>query len=99
MAKIKRKKSSRPVKRKTKAKSRGKKNELGENFLGKIDHFFGKISVAAMRVKMPLKTGDKIHIMGPHNDFYQDIHSMQIKHREVPKAKRGRISGLRLSKR
>jgi len=72
------------------------KNELGEKYIGNIEHFFGHISVAAMKVKSPLGVGDTIHVMGPHNDFYQRIDSMQIDHKDVPMAKKGQDVGFKI---
>ncbi|MFA4844500.1 MAG: hypothetical protein WC632_06100 [Candidatus Margulisiibacteriota bacterium] len=67
-----------------------------EKVIGKIDHYFDKISVAAIKVKGPFKVGDIIHIKGHTTDFVQKIASMQINHREVEKVKRGDDVGLKV---
>lgn len=96
--KIKSRKKITPKKKKTKkipAKGQGSKKQ-GERFLGNIEHYFGKISVAALKLKAPLSIGDIIHIKGPHTDFFQKIESMQIEHQNVQKAKKGDDIGIKV---
>lgn len=87
--KVKRVLKSKKAKVKAPAKSK-------EKVLGKIDHFFDKISVAALRVKAPFKTGDWIHIKGHTTDFIQKVESMQIEHDIVAKVKKGDDVGLKV---
>ena len=86
------KKSLKPKARaKTKAKAKGK-----EKVLGMIEHWFGKISVAAIKVKAPIKVGDVIHIKGHKTDFIQRVDSIQIEHEKVMKAKKGDDIGIKV---
>lgn len=64
--------------------------------IGKISHYFTKISVAVVELKAPLSVGDKIHIMGPTTDFEQTVESMQIEHENVKKAEAGQSIGLKV---
>lgn len=51
---------------------------MEEKEIGKVLHFFGKISVAALKITADeLKVGDTIHIKGHTSDFNQVIDSMQ----------------------
>jgi hypothetical protein len=97
---VKKKKAKRVMKGKKIKKAAKKKvlakKKLGEKYIGNIEHFFGHISVAAMKVKAPLSVGDTIHVLGPHNDFYQKIDSMQINHKDVAKAKKGQDVGFKI---
>ena len=67
-----------------------------EKILGMVDHFFGKINVAAIKLKAPLKVGDFIHVKGHTTDFTQRIESMQIEHNNVAQAKSGDDIGIRV---
>jgi hypothetical protein len=67
-----------------------------EKLLGLIDHYFDKISVAAIKVKAPFKVGDVIHIMGHTTNFYQRVDSMQIDHQEIARAKKGDDVGMKI---
>jgi len=65
--------------------------------IGKVAHFFSKISVAVIDLSAPVSVGDKIHIIGPTTDFEQTIESMQIEHQNVKMAKAGQSIGLKVN--
>ncbi|MFH1826762.1 MAG: hypothetical protein ABH823_05710 [bacterium] len=69
----------------------------GPKVIGKVEHFFGKISVIAFKLKTPLKIGDRIQIKGHTTDFVQAVGSMQINHQNVDKAKKGQDVGFRVN--
>jgi putative protease len=80
-------------------KRSGRKTELGEpeiKEVGKVAHFFSKISVAVIDLNAPISVGDKIRIMGPTTDFEQTIESMQIEHENIKTAKAGQSIGLKV---
>jgi len=64
--------------------------------IGKITHFFPKISVAVVELEGSLKTGDTIEIEGHGNTFEQKVESMQIEHQPVSSAKKGDAIGLKV---
>jgi putative protease len=74
---------------------------LGEEIveIGKITHFFSKISVAVIELKAPLNVGDTIVIKGPNTDFEQVIDSMQIEHNNIQRAEKGQSIGLKVLQR
>ena len=57
--------------------------------IGEIVHYYHKISVAVIKLNRSLHVGDKVHFLGAHTDFLQEIHSMQIEHEVVEEAKAG----------
>ena len=67
--------------------------------IGRITHFFTKISVAVIELTMPLAVGDTIMIKGPTTDFEQPVESMQIEHNNVQRAEAGQSIGLRVAQR
>jgi putative protease len=67
--------------------------------IGRITHFFSKISVAVIELKKPLKVGDTVAIKGPTTDFEQPVDSMQIEHKDVQKAEAGQSIGLKVAQR
>lgn len=67
--------------------------------IGRITHFFSKISVAVIELTAPLAVGDTIAIKGPTTDFEQVVESMQIEHQNVQKAEAGQSIGLRVTER
>ena len=46
--------------------------------VGRVTHYFSKISVAVVELKAPLKVGDRILIRGATTNFEQTVDSMQI---------------------
>ena len=75
----------------TKEKKAPKEKKIGE-----VAHYFGKIMVAAIRMKSEMKVGDTIHIKGHTTDFEQMVDSIQIEHQSVPKAKKGDDIGIKV---
>jgi len=66
---------------------------------GRITHFFSKIGVAVVELTAPLVVGDSILVKGPSTDFEQVVESMQIEHKNIPKAEAGQSIGLKLAQR
>ena len=98
---VKAKKPARKVKvtKKIKAIKKAKVSKPKVTILGKVDHFYDKISVITFTVKNPFKVGDVIRIKGHTTDFYQRVDSIQIYHDSVPKAKKGDEVGIKLKTR
>jgi putative protease len=67
--------------------------------VGRITHFFSKISVAVIELTGFLAVGDTIAIKGPTTDFEQTVDSMQIEHENVQEAKAGQSIGLKVAQR
>ncbi len=65
--------------------------------IGKVHHYFDKISVAALFLAAPLKVGDTIKITG-HEEFTQKVASMQIEHEQVQKGKKGDDVAIKVDK-
>ena len=68
--------------------------------IGKVEKFFGKIGVAAIKVTAgELKVGDTIHIKGHTSDFEQTVDSMQVEHADVQKVVPGDEVGIKTKER
>ncbi|MGD6932705.1 MAG: translation elongation factor-like protein [Candidatus Bathyarchaeia archaeon] len=65
--------------------------------IGYVAHFFSKISVAVVNLKLPLSVGDHISIKGPITDFDQQVDSIQIERKNISRAQAGQSIGLKLS--
>jgi translation elongation factor EF-Tu-like GTPase len=57
--------------------------------IGRVTHYFGKPSVAAIEVTEPLRVGDRIHIRGHSTDLVQTVETMEIDHQRVDRAEAG----------
>lgn len=68
-----------------------------EKQVGVITHYFGKISVAVLKVtEGEVNVGDMIHIKGAHSDFTQQVASMQVEHQNVETAKKDDEVGMKV---
>jgi U32 family peptidase len=65
--------------------------------IGKISHFFPKISVAVVDLTDTLKVGEKISIENELGKVEQVVDSMQIEHKSIPEAKKGQSIGLKVA--
>ena len=62
--------------------------------VGIVNHYYGKIGVATMKLSGSLKVGDKIKIKDGEREFEQSVTSMQLEHEKVSEAKKGEVIGL-----
>jgi putative protease len=68
-----------------------------EKEIGVVEHFFGHLSVAAIKLTDgPLKVGDTIHIKGHTTDFTEKLRSMQINNADVKEANAGDDVGIKM---
>lgn len=65
--------------------------------VGKITHFFPKISVAVVELSADLKVGDTISIEGSSTNLQQAVASMQIEKASISLAKKGQAIGLKVN--
>ena len=68
---------------------------MAEEKIGDVEKFFGKISVAMIKLSAPLKVGDTIKFKGHTTDVTQTVDSMQIANQSIPEAKAGDELGLK----
>jgi len=67
--------------------------------IGRVTHFFSKISVAVVELKGTVSIGDRIWVRGAITDFQQAVESMQIEHQDVKSAGSGQSIGLKVAAR
>jgi putative protease len=57
-----------------------------EDPIGKVTHYFGHISVVALKLTAPLAVGEQIHVKGHTTDFSQKVDSLEVEHQKVSNA-------------
>ena len=68
-----------------------------EKEIGFIEHYFGHLSVAAIKITAgSLKVGDTVHLKGHTTDFTEKIQSMQIDNKDVAQANAGDDIGVKM---
>lgn len=70
---------------------------MSEQYVGEVEHWFGNIDVAGIRVTDgEIKIGDTIHVSGHTSDFTHEVDSMEIDNEPVEKAGPGDLIGVRV---
>ncbi len=73
---------------------------MGEEVIGQVTDYFGKVGVAAIQVTAGvLSVGDTVHIKGHTTDLTQAVDSMQLEHQGVQQAAVGQTVGIRVKDR
>jgi len=71
---------------------------MEEREIGRVEHYFGKLSVAAIKITADtLTAGETIHIKGYTTDLTQQVDSIQIDRKPVATAKAGDDIGIRVN--
>lgn len=70
---------------------------MADTLIGKISHYYDKISVAVIEVTAQIKVGEEIKVVGHGKEFTQAIDSMQIEHEQIKVAKKGMAIGLKVT--
>jgi len=70
-----------------------------KKIVGKVTHYYPKISVAVVELQAPINIGDKVLIKGSSTNFEQVVESMQIEHKDVQRAEVGQSIGLKVKER
>ncbi len=69
----------------------------GDERVGVVIHYYGKISVAVVELSGRLALGDQIRFRGLQTDFMQNLLSMQVEHEKIAQAEPGDMVGLKVS--
>ena len=75
------------------------KDAVSGQEIGRVEDYFAKVGVIALKLGKPLAVGDRIRVKGHTTDFTQPVKSIQIEHESVEQAKRGASVGIRVKKR
>lgn len=67
-----------------------------EKKIGTVTHYFGHIPAGIIKLTGELKKGDNIHFKGATTDFTQPVDSIQIDHKDIEVAKKGKEIGIQV---
>ena len=62
---------------------------MPELLVGEVTHYFSRLGVAALDLKVPLRRGDRIHILGHTTDMEEMVDSIEMKHHQIDLARPG----------
>jgi len=69
-----------------------------EKLIGKVTHYFPKVSAAIVELEDSLKVGDKIKLKHKEDEFEQEVTSMQIDHKAIDMANKGDMVGIKVER-
>jgi putative protease len=67
--------------------------------VGSVTHYFNKIGVAVLELSESIRVGDRLHFLGKHTDFPQQVGSMQVDHEPVEQADKGNEVAIKVDQR
>ena len=65
--------------------------------LGKVTHYYDKISVAVIKLTKPVKAGDSVKFVHGDKEFEQTIESMQLEHEQIKAGKKGQEVAIKVN--
>lgn len=68
-----------------------------EKEVGKITHWYDKLSVAVIKLSGSLKVGDKVKVKKGEEEFEETVSSIQLDHKDIATAKRDEEVAVKLS--
>ncbi len=69
---------------------------MADKKIGKITHYYSNIGVGIIMLSGTLKVGDTIRILGATTDFEQPVEEIQLDHKSIEKAKKGKEVGIKV---
>ena len=64
--------------------------------IGKVTHYYNKISVAVLELSETLNVGDKVAFVGHTTEFSQPVESLEIEHHKIQSAGAGQEVALKV---
>jgi len=72
---------------------------MAEKEIGKVTHWYDKISVAVIKLSGKLNKGDRVKVVRGEESFEDTVGSIQIDHKDVDSAQKGDDAAVKLSQR
>lgn len=67
--------------------------------IGEVVHFFNNINVAVVKFGKKIAAGTEVRFLGATTDFKQKLDSMQLDHKEIKEAAKGKEVGIKVKDR
>lgn len=75
-----------------------KKSPRTDKSVGEVTHYYGHLGVAIVKFNQEISTGVSLTFQGATTDFDQNLDSMQLDHKPVLKAPKGKEIGIKVRK-
>ncbi len=80
------------------AKKRALKKAKAPKPIGKVTHYYDKISVGIIKLAAVVKLGEVLRFKGKHGEFVQTVTSLQFDHKPIAKGAKGKDVGMKVDK-
>jgi hypothetical protein len=78
----------------------GKREQAGSlEEVGRVERFYARPSVAVIRLRLPLRVGERVYIKGQTTDLEQAVVSLELDHAPAQEVGPGQLAGLRVTDR
>lgn len=67
--------------------------------IGKVTHFYNRISVAVVELSDEVRIGDTLLFLGRTTEFTQELTSMEVNHQKITHARAGMEVAMRVEQR
>jgi hypothetical protein len=67
--------------------------------VGGVIHYYVQIGVAVLKLSQTISAGERLHFLGAHTDFHQQVQSMQIDNEPVEQALNGSEVAIKVDQR
>lgn len=88
---------SKPKAKRSVAVVKAKTKKPKEKEIGRVIHWYDRISVAVVRLAGGLKVGDRVRVKKGDHEFEHTIDSMQLDHEPIQSGKKGQEVALKLT--
>ncbi len=75
-----------------------KKTPRPDKPVGEVTHYYGHLGVAIVKFNQDMSAGASLAFQGATTDFEQSLDSMQLDHKPVMKAPKGKEIGIKVRK-
>lgn len=69
---------------------------MADKKIGEITHYYSNIGVGIIMLSGTLKVGDTIRILGATSDLEQPVEEIQMDHKSIEKAGKGKEIGIKV---
>ena len=65
--------------------------------IGEVTHFYSRLRVCVIKItRGDIRLGERLEIKGHTTRFIQNVRSLQIENKDVPRASKGKLVGLKI---
>ena len=72
---------------------------MPDQLIGEVTNYYSRIGVAVLNLEAPLRTGDRVRVLGSSTDLEQAVESMEVDNRKVDAVEPGSDVAIKVDER